>query len=531
MIRKTKSTQSIKRKYYKEVIEPESFKKDPFKDKLRVLLIAYDSGTYMTFFPQGLAYIARVLEDDGYDVEIYNQDLHHYPVDHLTNYLNKNKFDVVGMGVIGGYWQFKMMCNISNAINKSTIRPFYVIAGYGPSPEPKYFLEKTGADVCVIGEGEDTVRELIGCIANNNPWSDINGIAYFHGSNFKMNPPRALIKDIHTIPLPAFHKFPVEIYRLRRAEHAGSRDFVMPVLSGRGCTFKCNFCYRMDMGHRKRAPESIVQEIEFLKKDYGITYIIFNDDLLMISKEATFEICEALIKANLNIKWWCNARLNYATLEVLSIMKRAGCVFNNYGIESFDNATLKVMKKGLTEKMIVEGVRNTYKSGISPGLNIIWGNKGETIEVLNKSVNFLLKYDDGTQMRTIRPVTPYPGSPLYFDAINMGFLDKKNPAKDFYENKHVNSDLLSVNFTNLSDDQFYDALEKANIRLLQNYFNNKRTAYIEQTQNLYRTKDTSFRGFRTTSSKSGGEGIVTTKRNKKLEGRNKGSMALDPDDL
>ena len=74
MIRKTKSTQSIKRKYYKEVIEPESFKKDPFKDKLRVLLIAYDSGTYMTFFPQGLAYIARVLEDDGYDVEIYNQD-------------------------------------------------------------------------------------------------------------------------------------------------------------------------------------------------------------------------------------------------------------------------------------------------------------------------------------------------------------------------------------------------------------------------------------------------------------------------
>ena len=60
-------------------------------DKLRVLLIAYDSGTYMTFFPQGLAYVARVLEDDGYDVEIYNQDMHHYPDEYLTGVLDKNK--------------------------------------------------------------------------------------------------------------------------------------------------------------------------------------------------------------------------------------------------------------------------------------------------------------------------------------------------------------------------------------------------------------------------------------------------------
>ncbi len=474
----------------------------PITDKLKILLIAYDSGTYMTFFPQGLAYIARILEDEGHDVEIYNQDLHHYPVEHLTKYLDEGRFDIVGLGVIGGYWQFKMMVKLSEAINKSKNRPFYIIAGYGPSPEPKYFLTKTGADVCVIGEGEETVGELAGCISNNNSWDNIFGIAYFNGGGeFIMNPPRALIKNVEDIPMPAFHKFPIEIYRLRRAENSGSTDFVMPVLSGRGCTFKCNFCYRMDKGHRKRSPESIVEEIAFLKKEYGITYIIFNDDLLMTSKDATVEISEALIKAELGVKWSCNARLNYAVPDVLDVMKSAGCVFNNYGIESFDNETLKVMKKGLNEDMIVDGVKNTYESGISPGLNIIWGNKGETIEALNKSVQFLLDWDDGTQLRTIRPVTPYPGSPLYYDAVAMGKLDKENPAEDFYERKHVNSDLLSVNFTDLSDDEFYKALSDANVKLLNNYFTNKNITYVEQTRELYSTRDVTFRGFRTTGNK------------------------------
>ena len=101
-----------------------------------------------------------------------------------------------------------MMIKLSDAINKSKNRPFYIIAGYGPSPEPEYFLKKTGADVCVLGEGENTAKELVGCIANNNSWANVFGIAYFNGSGkFILNPPRPLIEDVENIPLPAFHKY------------------------------------------------------------------------------------------------------------------------------------------------------------------------------------------------------------------------------------------------------------------------------------------------------------------------------------
>jgi radical SAM superfamily enzyme YgiQ (UPF0313 family) len=151
------------------------------------------------------------------------------------------------------------------------------------------------------------------------------------------------------------------------------------------------------------------------------------------------------------------------------------------------------MKKNLTTEQVIRGIEATLKAGISPGYNIIFGNIGDSRETLNKGVEFLLKYDDGAQMRTIRPVTPYPGSPLYYDAIEKGLL--KNCA-DFYENKHVNSDLLAVNFTDMSDEEFHRCLHDANSRLLTNYFENKRAAVIDQSRKLYLEKDTGFRGFR-----------------------------------
>jgi len=104
-----------------------------------------------------------------------------------------------------------------------------------------------------------------------------------------------------------------------------------------------------------------------------------------------------------------------------------------------------------------------------------------------------LRYDNGAQLRTIRPVTPYPGSPLYYYAIKKGLL---RDCEDFYENKHTNSDLLAVNFTDMTDDEFHRALLEANTRLLRNYFEKRMCATIEQAQNLYIKKDGGFRGFR-----------------------------------
>jgi anaerobic magnesium-protoporphyrin IX monomethyl ester cyclase len=460
---------------------------------MKILLAVYDNDSYIHWFPQGLAYIAAVLDREGYEVEVYSQDVHHYPDEHLTEYLNKKHFDIICVSVIAGYYQYRKLLTISTAINNSKNRPLYIIGGHGPSPEPDYFLRKTNADIAVIGEGEDTVVELMQAIADKSALSRVHGIAFLDGDKTVVTPRRKLIKDIDTIPFPAYDKFPMEYYRLLRMPHCNNQDFVMPFLSGRGCTFRCNFCYRLDKGFRGRSKESIIEEIAFLKKEYGVSYIAFSDELLMSSKERTVELCEAIIRADLGIKWDCNGRLNYAVPEVLDIMKRSGCVFINYGIEAMDDQILKNMKKGLRTNQIIKGIKATLSAGISPGYNIIFGNIGETRDTLNKGVEFLLEYDDGSQMRTIRPVTPYPGSPLYYHAVEQGLL---KDCADFYENKHTNSDLLAINFTDMTDDEFHRSLYDANSRLIKNYFANKCNEVLKQAGNLYLEANSEFRGFR-----------------------------------
>jgi len=460
---------------------------------VRILLVIYDDQSNVSIFPMGLAYIAAVLEERGYEVEVYNQDLHHYPDEHLTKYLEDNTFDVVCVSVIAGYYQYRKLLSISQAINRSSNRPFYIIGGYGPTPEPGYFMKKTGADVIVMGEGEETAVHLFKAIDSGTTLENIKGIAYNQNGFCKVNERRPLIEAIDSIPWPAYHKFPMEIYRLYKLPGMGPTDFSIPMMSGRGCTFKCTFCYRMDTGFRARDSENILEEVTYLHKTFGITRISFQDDLLMTSVDRTEQLCAAFEKANLPVKWDCNGRLNYAKPDLLKYMKKTGCVYVNYGIESMDKNVLNKMKKGLSPEMIVKGVENTLAVGLNPGLNFLFGSVGDTKETLEKTIEFLLKYDNFIERRTLRPVTPYPGSPLYHYAIEKGLLEG---IDDFYENKHLNSDLVAVNFTEMSDQELYDCLKDANQRLMENYYNHQKESVMNQIADLYDTKDVAFRGFR-----------------------------------
>lgn len=460
---------------------------------MKVLLVVYDNDSYIHWFPLGLGYIASALRNAGHEVSVYSQDWHHYPESHLTNYLNENKFDVVGVSVIAGYYQYRKLLKISEAVNASKNRPFYIIGGHGPAPAPEYFLKKTRADAVVIGEGEITAVKLLEALETHADLSSVKGIAYLKDGRAVITEPQPLIENIDSIAWPAWDLFPMDYYALLRMPHVRNNDRVAVMLSGRGCPFKCNFCFRMDKGIRVRSPQSVVEEIKALKEKYGITFIAFADELTMASKSHIRDLCRAFIDADLNVRWTCNGRLNFAEPDIFDLMKKAGCVFINYGIECMDDNILKVMNKSLTTEQIVRGIEMTLAAGISPGYNIIFGNIGENADTLGKGVEFLLKYDDHSQLRTIRPVTPYPGTPLFDYAVEKGLL---KDVEDFYEHKHVNSDLLAVNFTSVSDDEFHRLLFDANKKLLENYFKHKLEQGIETARKLYMERDTSFRGFR-----------------------------------
>jgi len=388
------------------------------------------------------------------------------------------------------------MKSLSKAINSSKQRPFYVMGGYGPTPEPEFFIKKSGCDAVCMGEGEVTISKLLEAIENKKSLESVPGIAWMENGKLKKTPRAPLIQDLDSLPAIPYEKFPMHYYRMFRMPKVNASDFCFPLMSARGCTFKCTFCYRMDEGHRVRSPEALLDEIEKLYKDFGINYITFQDDLLMSSVKHTEGVCLEFLKRDLPIKWICNGRLNYCSKELLQLMKDAGCQFVNYGIESMDQIVLNNMKKGLRPEMIIRGIEDTLKVGLSPGLNFIFGNIGDNEKTIKLTVDFLIKYDDFAQKRTIRPVTPYPGSPLYYEAIKRGLLDKENPAEDFYEKKHLNSDLICCNFTELSDEKYYDCLRWANSALMKNYYEKQKTSTLAQIDRLYTEKDATFRGFR-----------------------------------
>lgn len=445
---------------------------------MKILLVSLDNFNFLHYFPLGIAYIANVLRNNNHEVVIYSQDIHHYPEEHLTKYLDENKFDVIGIGSISGYFPYRKLLKTAEAINKSINRPFFVLGGHMPSADPQYFLKKTNANCVIRGEGEISFVEILNTISRKEEVPKI-----IEGK---------VIDNLDSLPFPAYDMFLMEYYRLQRMPNIENNEFSMSMLTGRGCAFSCSFCQRLVPGIRLRGIDSIVEEIKLLKTNYNISYIDFADDLTFASKQRTVELCEAFIKNELNIKWRCEGRLNYIDSNILKLVKRAGCVFINYGIEALDDKVLAGMNKSLTVSQIINGVEATLKEDISPGLNILFCNLYDTKETLKKAVDFLLKYDDGAQVRTIHPVIPFPGTELFKTAKEKGLL---KDTEDFYEHKHANSDLLTVNFTELTDEEVYEELYKANLQLLTNYTKNRLKNYKKQLERIYKNRDTSFRGW------------------------------------
>jgi len=250
----------------------------------------------------------------------------------------------------------------------------------------------------------------------------------------------------------------------------------------------------MRSGFYERDTKAIVDEIRFLHKKHSITHFQFADELLMSSEKRTTEICQAISALPFKIKWDCNGRLNFATSTLLTLMKTSGAQYINYGIESLSQTVLNQMNKGLNLDQIHRGVEATLQSGLSPGLNLIWGFPGDSVENLILAKEFIIKYDPCQELRTIRPVTPYPGTPLFKKAVEKGLV---KDTEDFYEVKHKNSDLITVNFMDMSIQEAHQALWSANKQLVDNYFSHRRSEMSSQMYRLYYDNDTNFRGYRT----------------------------------
>jgi len=463
---------------------------------MKILFIIPDYDHYISHFPSPIAYlISFINRNNDFDIFILNQDVYHFPDSYITDYINKNKIDITAISSMSGYYQYKRLSEICTAIRKSNHKSNLVLGGHGPSAEPAFYLKKTSADYVVLGEGEVAFQNLVNALSNNQSTKNIKGIAYYDGEKYTVNEREKQIKNIDKIPFPAWDLFPINHYALNHnmvGKAISRTKRCMPIISSRGCLYRCNFCYRLYKGYRVRSPESIVEEIQVLKKNYWINHITFFDELLMSTEDRITEVCENFLKNDLNITFDCQGRLNTAKPKLLKLMKSAGCVSINYGIESLDQNVLDKMNKNQTVKEIVKGVKSTIDADIHPGLNFIFGNIGDTSESIEKALSFMLEHHTFYRNWSISPVTPFPGTKLFQKAIEMGAI---KDVEDFYK-KHTNTDLLTVNFTEMTDDEIYKLLYDSNCKLLKHYFDKILSNNLQSFEKLYFEKDSSFRGLR-----------------------------------
>ena len=464
---------------------------------MKVLIVIHDNHQENNIFPLGAAYIASSLLSIGVDVSTCCMDVFHQSNEELSELIKSNKFDMIFLGFMVPRFRrtVRELClTINQARNNDC---WFVLGGYGPSAIPEYILSETGADIACIGEGDEIVVNLVKAKLGECDISEIEGIAYLRKEKTIINKRAPKIKQLDQLAFPAWHLFPIDMY-VKNLKFAGmqSNEKAFPIISSRGCTDQCSFCFRLESGVRSRSPENIIEEMKTLNDRYGITYFYFVDELAIVSKKQVLNLASKIREVLPDIKYRMDCRVTLFDDEIALALKDSGCTFLNIGFESSSQIVLDKMQKRATIEQNIKAVETAIKFDIGVGLNFIWGMPGDNEQTLIDDAEFIKKYNQYDQIRIIRPVTPYPGSPLYYKALSEG---KLSGPDDFFE-KFKNSDRYMVNFMDIKEADVYRLLLEVNADLIRDHFRNtdgdfaKAEKMISELKMLYKNAEYFYTG-------------------------------------
>ncbi len=386
-----------------------------------ILLIHPDYPWANKYPPMGLLYLSSYLEKHS-DLSVKMVDLaiqKEFESDPFF-IMQKEKPAIVGISFMTP--QSPVAYAIADVIRREFPNTTLISGGFHASALPAEALEHF--DFVVIGEGEETLRELAQhIIFNKNSLEAISGIAYRQNGFFRMNKPRKPLCNLNDLPFPAWHQLPLERYNGLGMGLETEKPF-MVILSSRGCPNQCIFC-ASHIVHgttfRMRSPDNIIDEIKILKRHFNIEQFDFADDTMTVSKKRMTSFCKKLIEQNLSINWDCNARVNTVDGEMLRIMKKAGCKRVNFGVESGDQGILDAIKKGITIKQAKRAHRLAKDVGLMTMSFFMIGNPGEGERQIDNTL--LLAKELSPDFPGLTFCTPYPGTELYRMAQENGWLD------------------------------------------------------------------------------------------------------------
>ncbi|MGE0704676.1 MAG: radical SAM protein, partial [Vicinamibacterales bacterium] len=272
-----------------------------------------------------------------------------------------------------------------------------VAGGEHIAATPQWTLLNTPeVDVCVVGEGEETIVELATAIDAKAPFDDIAGLMLRDGDGVRSTGPRARIRNLDDIPWPAWDLVPIDKYLDNGLGYGVDRGRSMPMIATRGCPYQCTFCSNPEMWTTRwyaRDPEQVLDEIQLYQDKYGATNFDFYDLTAIVKKAWILQFTRRILERKMVFTWQLPSGTRSEAIddEVSQLLYASGCRNMSYAPESGSPEVLKRIKKVVKLDRLEASVVGAVRAGLNVKLNIIMGFPDEKREELNQTIQFLAR--------------------------------------------------------------------------------------------------------------------------------------------
>lgn len=280
-------------------------------------------------------------------------------------------------------------------------------------------LLDAGCDLLMLGEPELRAKSVTEALINNFDLNKISGLIWKENNIIKKTSNEPFNKSLDELPLPLWEKFPLKGYWAAGYAHAPNTNYkFLPILTSRGCPYRCTFCISPSLNPtwRGRSAISVVNEIEYFYKKMNIKEFHVSDLDPTVKESRTIEICEELIKRKLPIKWKLAQGTKIETIKSLStidLLKKSGLSFMAFSPESGSSKLLKIMNKPFNHEHGLKMVKRMNEVGIVTQACFIGGVPGETLDDRKQSFNYLKKLiAAGLDEVAVYVFAPIPGAEL-----------------------------------------------------------------------------------------------------------------------
>lgn len=394
----------------------------------KIVLVRPNYKSHIITPPLGIGYLSSYLKKHGFDVIIVDGLRDNLDFKSMVKKILAEKPDVVGITCLTAF--YIEVVKLSKTLKKHDLK--VIIGGVHPSFLPFQTLKDSKADFVVCGEGEIALLKLLKAKINTK---NIPGVYSLNNIKSKTFVTKAVAEaNLNKLPFPDWEQIDPRTYP--QAPHGAiAKNFPIGIImTTRGCPYMCSFCASQKFYDRKirfRSIDNVIAEIRYLVKNFGIKEVHFEDDNLTMKRNHVEKLCKDIIKYKIDISWACpnGIRADKVDEKLLKLMKKAGCYFVAFGIESANSKILKNIHKLETIETIKKAIELANKVGIECQGFFIFGLPGETKKTIRESIDFAKNSKLARAQFMILDVIP--GSELW-DTLKGKFKPnwKKNSYKE-----------------------------------------------------------------------------------------------------